>query len=205
MRYFMPEQKPVKKRVWLVTDIYEWAESILTAIITIIFIFAFAARVTSVEGVSMEPTLSDKDRMLVTNFFYAPNRGDIVVVYTNGLRNEKGTMGKPIIKRVIGIAGDKIDFNTDEGTVSVNGELLEISEENGFLYENGHLISSKTDSSYDQPIHVEVPDGYIFVMGDNRVNSTDSRFNSVGMVDVDYVAGRAFFRISPFSGFGFVK
>lgn len=194
-----------RKRVWLITDVYEWAESIVTAVIAIVFIFTFIVRVTSVDGVSMLPTLHNSDRMLVTNLFYTPRRNDIVVVYAAGLYNDKGGMGKTIIKRVIGLPGDVIDFDTDEGDVLVNGERLENHEEGGLIYEDGHLINSLTTDRYDVRSAVTVPDGCLFVMGDNRGNSTDSRWQSVGMVNTHYVVGRAFFKVTPFSDFGFVN
>jgi len=200
------------KNIRLIVDVYEWAESIITAVIAIVLIFTFVARVTSVDGSSMYPTLRDKDRMLAANLFYTPRRNDIVVIHAKGLYDDaKGVMGKPIIKRVIGLPGDVIELDTDEGVVIVNGSPLAIDESDGLnIYEDGHLINSRTYSRHDVRGPVTVPDGCIFVMGDNRESSLDSRFMNegrdyVGMVDINYVVGRAFFRIAPFADFGFVK
>ncbi|MDR0222864.1 MAG: signal peptidase I [Oscillospiraceae bacterium] len=209
-----------KRRKNRLKDAYEWAESVIVAIIAIIFIFTFVVRVTSVDGGSMNPTLRDKDRMLVTNLFYSPKHNDIVVIYAGDLWDyESGDMGKPIIKRVIGVGGDEILFDTRAGEIYRNGALLEIFEEDGWIYEDGHLINERTYSSVDIPENtsVRVPDGCVMVMGDNRGFSVDSRYCGewrkgeyvgrlyVGMVNVNYVAGKAFLRVSPFGDFGFVK
>jgi len=198
--------KSRKKRAWLITDVYEWAESIITAVIAIVFIFTFIVRVTSVDGESMLPTLHNNDRMLVTNLFYTPSRNDIVVLYAAGLYNsENGEFGKTIIKRVIGLPGDVIELDAENGGVSVNGARLEVTDEGGLLREDGHLINDLTYDRYDIHSAVTVPDGCLFVMGDNRGNSMDSRWHSVGMVNLNYVVGRAFFKVTPFSDFGFAN
>ncbi|MCL2634751.1 MAG: signal peptidase I [Oscillospiraceae bacterium] len=202
--------KSVKKSGWFFRDAFEWLESILTALLAIILIFTFIIRLTSVDGDSMLPTLHDEDNLLVTNFFYTPKHNDIVVIYADKLYDHtKGEHGKPIIKRVIGIPGDKIRFDTENGRIYRNDILLEIGTIDGQLYEDGHMINSLTMSSYDLSSTVIVPAGHVLVLGDNRGNSVDSRnMNShqyVGLVDENFIVGRAFFRISPFKDLGLVS
>ena len=191
--------KAERRAGWLVRDIFEWGETLVSAVITIVIIFTFFVRVTSVDGHSMNPTLIDKDQMLVSNFFYTPKHNDIVVIYAPALEG-----GKDIIKRVVGVAGDTIRIEPivyggvyGEQTVGLvyrNGEPLEVIDVDGVLVEDGHKISSRTVSNRQMAIEVTIQPGYVFVLGDNRTNSTDSRSELVGLVDVNYIAGRAFFR-----------
>jgi signal peptidase I len=213
-----PDENVKKERKvgWLVRDLFEWGETLVSAVVIIVVIFTFFVRVTSVDGLSMQPTLQDKDQMLVTNFFYTPKVNDIVVVYAPKLPNDYGRFGKDIIKRVIGVEGDHIRIEAagfGEGIVYRNGDPLEIIQTpEGFL-ENGHyLISAPTVSQKQTLIDITIPPGHVFVLGDNRINSTDSRCESVGLVDVNHVAGRAFMRVAGsadvwgtfYNAFGFV-
>lgn len=189
----------------LMHEAFDWVESILLAVIAIIVIFTFLVRVTSVDGSSMNPTLVDQERLLVTDLFYSPQYNDIVILQANGLVNENGEYGKPIVKRVIGLPGDTINIDFDTGIVYRNGEALVLEVKNDLLYEDGHTINDYTLRQLDFAGEVTVPDGCIFVMGDNRNWSTDSRSDLVGMVDENYIIGKAFFRITPFSKFGTIN
>jgi len=198
------EVKKERRVGWFVRDLFEWGETLVSAVIIIVVIFTFFVRVTSVDGLSMQPTLQNKDQMLVTNFFYTPKHGDIVVVYAPGLNNDYGGYGKDIIKRVIGVEGDVIRIEAavvggaDTGVVYRNGEPLELrpNESAEGFFENEYTISARTFSQRQTPIEITVPKGHVFVLGDNRINSTDSRCDSVGLVDVNYIAGRAFMRVA---------
>ena len=209
-----------RKVGWLVRDLFEWGETLVSAVIAIVVIFTFIMRVTSVDGESMLPTLQDGDQMLVTNFFYTPKHNDIVVAYAPNLNNpDEGKLGKNVIKRVIGVAGDKIRIEPlvygaeNAGIVYINDEPLPLSIIDGQLTEDGHWINDRTYSLRQTEIELVVPDGFVFVMGDNRNNSTDSRCTSVDLVDVNYIAGRAFFRLAGdpekwekfYNAFGFVQ
>jgi signal peptidase I len=129
---------------------------------------------------------------------------DIVVIYATGIPAGDGTYGKPIIKRVIGLPGDTIRIDTVEGVVYRNSAALPLSELRGTIYEDGHVIADYTRSRFDMPVTDEllVPDNCIFVMGDNRNNSKDSRDRSVGMVDKNYVIGKVLLRVTPFERLG---
>ena len=184
-------------------EAFDWAESILTAIITIVLIFTFIIRINTVDGVSMEPTLTGGQKLLVSDLFYTPDYNDIVIVQAANLDG-----GKPIVKRIIGLPGDTVKIDFEIGTVYRNGEPLPIEIKDGFLYEDGHKIETPTNLSQDMISGQEytVPENCYFVMGDNRNNSKDSRLLSViGFVDKNYIAGRALFSIFPLSTFGAVK
>ena len=183
-------------------DVFDWTESVVIAIVAIIVVFTFFMRVTSVDGLSMMPTLHDGERLIITDFMFKPKYNDIVVIQAKGLKNEDGEMGKPIIKRVVGLPGDEIDIDFEAGTVFRNGEPLEISESDGILYEDGHMLNTPTSLMEGQVFPLTVPGGSIFVMGDNRNNSMDSRDARVGFVNDKYIIGKAFFRITPAPRFG---
>lgn len=137
-------------------------------------------RYAVVDGDSMVPTFHENDRVFAANIFYEPQRLDVVAVY------EIHTLRKPLIKRVIGIAGDKIVVDAAAGKVYVNDVALEDSYT---------LEPTNTAGSIKYPVFV--PEGYIFVMGDNRNISRDSRYSEIGMIKLDAVIGKVIFRFYP--------
>lgn len=180
----------------LVDDLLDWVEAFVVAIFVVILVFIFFLRVVEVSGPSMNPTLSDKDRVIVTHLNYTPERGDIVVCNSKGLE-------KCIIKRCIGVAGDTVVVNYNDNTVKVNGELINESYINETM-----SVQSVFDSSYltgDKEYTYTVPEGTIFAMGDNRNHSTDSRSAYVGFIKLEDILGKAFFRFLPFGQIGFLK
>jgi signal peptidase I len=201
------EEAAVKKpKVFkkILKEIYEWTESILFALIVVIFILTFIARGTRVEGDSMLPTLEDAQFLAISHLYTSLKHGDIVVVYSPTI-DGPASAGRNVIKRVIGIPGDTISIDTAEGVVYRNGEALPIEyREDGAIFENGYTISDVTRARFDMPEGGvwEVPENHIFVMGDNRNSSKDSRSNDVGMIDTNYVIGRVIFRVTPWSEFG---
>ncbi|MCL2367058.1 MAG: signal peptidase I [Oscillospiraceae bacterium] len=157
-------------------ELYDWLQCIVAAVVFGIFVFVFIGRTIGVDGASMMDTLHDGDRVIMSNLFYTPDNGDIVVFLSPSAAFE----GKPLVKRVIAVAGQSIDINFETGDVYVNGEVM---------YEP--YIRERT--SYNRHrFHgpVMVPEGHVFVMGDNRNSSTDSRDPLVGMVDMRYILGR---------------
>ena len=172
-----------KKPFDFLRELYEWSQSIAVAMVLALIVNQFIFAMVQVEGGSMLPTLESKERLVVTKLFYKPEAGDIVVVKSHAL-------GKHIIKRVIAVPGDEIELQLETGNVIVNGEVLE----EPYIFEKMRYIGS----AYNYPI--KVPEGYVFVMGDNRNNSQDSR--NLGVIAFEDVVGRASLRVTPFSKFG---
>lgn len=184
------EQEPVS----IFNEILDWVESFVFAMFIIILIFIFLLRIVTVEGESMNSTLDDKDRVIITHLNYTPKRDDVVVANSS-------VLNKTIIKRVIGVSGDtvKIDYNVNK--VFVNGEEISNEHINGTMINKGMFDPNYLIS--DGVYQYKVPDGKVFVMGDNRNNSTDSR--TIGFIDNKDVLGHVIFRLYPFKKLGKVK
>lgn len=175
-------------------DAYDWVASLVFAVLFMLLLNLFVFRSITVDGESMMNTLLDKDRVIATNLFYTPSRGDIVVIQADRLRPTVNSLyGEPIIKRVIAVEGDTIRFDFENGIVYLNGEAI---EEDYILEPTLRPENRVSGTDY------VVPEGYVFVMGDNRNNSTDSRDFRVGMVDTDLIMGKAIFRFAPFDKIG---
>ena len=163
-------------------EIYDWLQCIVSAIICGIFIFVFIGRTIGVDGRSMVKTLHDNDRVIMSNLFYTPKKGDIVVFQTES----DSFGGTPLVKRVIAVAGQTIDIDFQSGDVFVDGIL-----------QDEPYINEPTHNRLDFSGPKTVPEGHIFVMGDNRNSSSDSRDNRVGMVDTRNVLGKVLFIAIP--------
>ncbi len=172
-------ERPAKKD----SVVFDILDSVKGAIIVVIVVFTFLFRAVGVDGDSMVPTLHHGDWIAVSGMLFSDlEYGDIVVVTQPWERNV------PIVKRVIGVGGDTVDINFETGDVSVNGKVLEEK-----------YINEKTSTFYDVAFPVVVPEGKLFVMGDNRNISLDSRSSKIGMIDERYVLGRTLFRFHPIS------
>lgn len=173
-------------------SVMEWVETIVMAVVFVTVVFTFVARVITVDGISMEPTYYNGDRVLSTTLASAPHQGDVVIVVN--------ALDEPIIKRVIATEGQTVDFDKESGEVMVDGEVVPGSVygiEDGITY-----VTDLPGQVLEFP--QTVPEGCVFVMGDNRDNSLDSRFIEVGMVDTRNILGKVFFNLFPISKFGFV-
>ncbi len=189
----LPECKPQVSRI---DSIFEWLELFVTALIAVVLVFSFVFRVATIEGDSMLNTLVDGQWVVISNLNYTPKSGDIVVISRNAENSVEGSVtGKgPIIKRVIATENQTVDIDFEKGIVYVDGKKLE--EE---------YISTPTTRKDDLDFPAIVPEGCIFVLGDNRAVSLDSRRSEIGengMIDTRYVLGRAVFRIFPFDKIG---
>lgn len=162
-------------------EIYDWIHCLSIALIICVVIFAFFIRLIDVRGTSMNPTLNNGDKMLVSGLFYSPKAGDVVV-----FKKDEYDPERALVKRVIATEGQVINIDFDEGIVYVDGEP--IVED---------YILEPTTNKLDFIGHQTVPDGCVFVMGDNRNASTDSRKKEIGMVDSRLILGRAYFVIYP--------
>ena len=178
--YPVPGKMPDQERAQM--ELYDWLECIVSAIICAIFVFVFIGRTIGVDGDSMRKTLHWYDRVVMTNLFYTPKNGDIVVFHAPAVEFD----GVPLVKRVIATGGQTVDIDFYTGDVIVDGEVI---------YEP--YISEKTTSRLDFSGPVTVPEGHVFVMGDNRNRSKDSRAASVGFVDTRYILGKVLFILIP--------
>jgi len=175
-----------------VRSVMEWVETIVMAVVLVAVAFTFVARVITVDGVSMEPTYYNGDRVLVTKLAGQARQGDVVIVV--------GALEEPIIKRVVATEGQTVDFDPELGEVTVDGQPLPGSV---FGIEDGiTFVPDLPGMVMEFP--QTVPEGCVFVLGDNRDNSTDSRFVTVGMVDQRNILGKVVFSLYPFSKIGFV-
>ena len=163
-------------------ELYEWVQALVGSVLTVVLVFTFVIRLIGVDGHSMVPTLQDGDRLLVLNsMLYDDYKyGDIVV-----LRKET-FLEEPIVKRVIATEGQTVDIDFDEGVVYVDGQALEED-----------YINERTYLEEGTEFPLTVPEGSIFVMGDNRNRSSDSRDSRLGTVDARYVIGKAVFMAFP--------
>lgn len=152
---------------------YDILSSVVAAVVAVAVLLLFFFRVATVDGRSMVPTLDDKDRLIITNVTKNYERGDIVVIHREHQIS--------LIKRVIAIGGDTIDIDFKQGIVYVNGETLQ----------EDYIAEPTYVSFIDGPnFPFEVPEGYLFCMGDNRNDSLDSRSASVGLINEQYIVGK---------------
>lgn len=194
------EKDGLDKKKGLLYDILDIAECVMAAAFAVFLVFTYLIHIVSVQGTSMVPTLEDGDRIIVSALGYTPKNGDVVVI--NGKKSyllsedgrivEKDGLGKSIVKRVIAKGGQTVDFNFETGEVFVDGKV----QNEPYIKE----ITHRDEYAFDYPL--EVPEGYVFVLGDNRNLSKDSRHPDVGLVSEDEIIGEAVLRIYPFGKFG---
>lgn len=189
-----PDDLKEKQPVNVMDEVFEWSESFVFAMFMVILIFTFFFRIVLVQGPSMRETLQDQDRLIITHINYTPQKGDIVVI-----NSEK--LGKTIIKRVIGTGGDKVVVDYNNNTVTVNGKVISNDNIREAMY-NTNLFDEEYEVE-ENVFEYDVPEGKLFVMGDNRNNSTDSR--RIGFIDPSDVLGKAVLRLYPFDSFGKVS
>lgn len=173
--------------------VFDWIEVLVHAIIVVVICFSFIFRIATIDGPSMMDTLIDGERVIITNLFYEPKVGDIVVISRNK-ENSIYTMNAsntPIIKRIIATEGQTVDIDFDAGIVYVDGVALDEP-----------YTRTPTNKMYDTQFPVTVDEGCVFVLGDNRKDSIDSRDSSIGMIDTRYILGHAIYRVFPLNKIG---
>lgn len=176
-----------EQAVSLKSELFEWLETVAFSLVAVVFVFTFIFRIVGVDGKSMQNTLQDGDRLIISHLFYQPKAGDIVVV------TQPNAVNKPLIKRIIALGGQTVDIDTERGLVYVDGVVI-----------NEPYIKEPTVRIPNPPMTFPytVPEGKVFVMGDNRNNSLDSRSTDVGPIDERYILGKAIFRIYPLNRLG---
>ena len=163
--------------------LYEWVQALVTVVLCAVVVFAFAARLVLVSGPSMRETLQDQDCLVVLSPLLCGDyeAGDIVIIQRESFRD-----GEPIVKRIIATEGQTVDIDFDAGVVYVDGAALEED-----------YIRQPTYLEEGLEFPVTVPEGCVFVMGDNRNDSDDSRDPELGPVDTRQILGRAVFLLFP--------
>ena len=167
------EKQPEEKKN---QDLFEWVQALVCSVLAVVLVFTFGIRLIGVDGHSMLPTLQHGDRLLVLNSMWDHDYeyGDIVVLRKDSFMNE------PIVKRVIATEGQTVDIDFMNGLVYVDGEALEED-----------YINEPTFVDEGTVFPLTVPEGSIFVLGDNRNHSGDSRDKNLGTIDTRYVIGKA--------------
>ena len=198
-------QKIKKTGDSILASLFDFAELFVIAICVVILLFTFGARLCRVEGDSMLQTLHDKEMLLVSNFGYKPKQGDIVVFHQT---HEKfPNLNEAIVKRVIATEGQYVYVDYETAKVYVSED--DVFDESDIIDEDYDFIDNY-EGVINKPYYAKgkeylVPDGCIFVLGDNRNNSLDSRSYEIGMVDARRVLGKVVLRIAPFNRFGTVN
>lgn len=199
---FLGGNSEIERKDKVKTDIYDWIEVFVSALAIVVIMLSFVLRIATVKGHSMEKTLSDSQVVVMSNMFYTPAQGDIVVIQQNG-----GYFETPIVKRVIATGGQTLSIDFEKWEVKVDGNVI---DESSYVYfRNTSMDVEEYYSVYDAYLDANgvmtVPEGYLFVMGDNRNESSDSRSIYVGFVRESEVLGKVIFRMFPINKIGAVK
>ena len=171
------DAQPKGGKLW--SFIYETVAAAAAAVVILFFVFTFFFRGVGVQGSSMEPTLHDGDWLAVAPLS-AVEHEDVVII------TQPNSMDKPLVKRVIAMGGEEVNIDFLSHVVMVNGQV-----------KDEPYIAQVTEESGDVTFPLIVPEGQVFVMGDNRNNSLDSRFSVVGCIDENYILGVAKYRVFP--------
>ena len=190
-----PEQPKLTKAEELKVDLYFWLQALTMALVLLILLFTFVGRIISVDGPSMLPTLHDGDMLLLRGIGYTPERGDIVVL----TKDFSHYTDQPIVKRVIAVGGQTVRIDYEESKVYVDGVALDEP------YINESILIRPGPGSALSIEELTVPEGSVFVLGDNRNDSSDSRHVELGAIDNRYILGKAVMILLPFHNLGILN
>lgn len=183
MENTLQNQKDIDKKLATKQEILGWVQSLIVSVIIVALIITFVGRIMRVDGESMLPNFYDGDSIVTTNLHGDLKHGDVVVI--------KRKDNTPLIKRVIATEGQTINIDYEKSEVYIDGVLLDEP-----------YINEPTKLDTGLPMPATVPENCVFVMGDNRNHSDDSRNPTIGMIDERNIFGKVIFRIFPFSRFG---
>ena len=170
-------------------ELYEWIQCFMTALIICVLLFVYGVRLVEVVGSSMNPTLYNGNKLVVSRLFYEPEVGDIVVFKTDSYDEDRA-----LVKRVIATEGQVVNIDFDKGIVYIDGEVFQEDYISELTYNKIDFIGPQT-----------VPENCVFVMGDNRNASIDSRDSRIGMLDTRLIIGKAYYILYPFTSAGVIK
>ena len=162
--------------------LYFWLQTFAVGLTVLVLLMVFVGRPVRVDGHSMDPTLNDGEIMLVRSLGYTPQAGDVVV-----LHKDFDAASAPIVKRVIATGGQTVQIDYAAGTVTVDGTVLE----------EDYILEPMVQKGWQTITEMTVPEGSVFVMGDNRNVSADSRDSTLGAVDQRYLLGQAVAVVFP--------
>lgn len=195
--------KKEKKYSWF-DELLSMLNTVFVTVFAVTMVFTFVFKLVTVQGDSMKNTLINGDKLISGAFYLTPEAGDIVIINAgesvllddNGqIMNGKG-LNKQIVKRIIATENQTVNIDFERGIVEVDG--VRLNEE--YITDLTHLDEGAFTGKYP----VTVPEGHVFVMGDNRTVSKDSRSADIGFVPVEDIVGKVYFRFLPLDSFGFV-
>ena len=174
-------------------ELFEWLQMVMVCVLGAVIAFNLVVRLSVVDGQSMDPTLEHGELMLVWSLGYTPKQGDIVIINktTANFLHEQA-----IVKRVIAVGGQTVDIDYEKSRVYVDGKRVK----EDYILEEMYLPGNP----YMRETHFEVPEGEVFVLGDNRNGSTDSRDERLGTIDEGYILGRAVAAVWPMNKIGLI-
>ncbi len=192
---YLPEEiENEPKKDGAVSFLFDILEMVAWSVFVMLLLFTFAFRICRVEGSSMENTLHENETLLTYNLAYTPKQDDIIVFH---LTKPEINMEKTLVKRVIATGGQTLTIDYDNREIYVDG----------VLYADSHrVLKSFSDEIIDQyytagTYQYVIPEGKLFVLGDNRNNSNDSRNPAIGFIDEQCVLGKVIMRLQPFTVF----